>query len=379
MIPRGRLRVLQVCTSRSWGGMEMQALQTAQCLSTHGIEIFFLCHPESQLHRDAGAAGIKTLAMRFANGVHPLLIYRLRRFLQARQIDLLHAHFSKDLRFIVPACEGLSPRRPIVLTKHLGSYIKKKDALHRYLYARVDLVTAISRVIRDNVIDTCPIEARRVEIIYNGVDLARFRFQPEVRRRMRSELGFGENEIVIGMVGRMSPGKGHEEFLHAAKIILQKEKAVKFLIVGGASFGEDKYAAQVQELWINLQLQDRVLLTGFRREVPELMSALDILAFPSHAEAFGNVAIEAMAMRLPVVSTNCDGVVDIVVDGVTGIHVPPKNSEALAEGLLQLIRDPERRQKYGEAGRRRVEDMFDDEKQTQKLIERYEQLATSSM
>jgi glycosyltransferase involved in cell wall biosynthesis len=268
---------------------------------------------------------------------------------------------------------------PIVLTKHVGSYIKKKDALHRYLYSRVDVVTSISEVIRRNVIDTCPIDPAKVEIIYNGVNLERFAPTEENRRKIRSEFSFKETDVVIGMVGRMSPGKGHEEFLHAAKEILQKTADVKFLIVGGASFGEESYATKIQELCRSLRLEENVIFTGFRRDVPELMSAMDILAFPSHAEAFGNVAIEAMAMSLPVVSTNCDGIVDVVVDGVTGIHVPPKNSGALAEGLMRLIREPERRRRFGEAGRRRVEEMFDEKKQTEMLIARYMKLIDNSL
>ena len=352
----------------------MQALQTALCLKSQGVEITMLCHPDSTLHHEAQAAGLAVLLMPFGNGIHPLLILRLRHYLRDHPIDLLHSHFSRDLRFIVPACEGFAPRLPIVLTKHVGSYIIKKDALHRYLYSRVDLVTAISEVIRKNVIDTCPIDPARVEIIYNGVNLKRFVPSEKTRRTMRREFSIKENDDVVGMVGRMSSGKGHEEFLHAATEILQKATSVKFLIVGGASFGEESYATKIQDLWRSLHLQEHVIFTGFRRDVPELMSAMDILAFPSYAEAFGNVAIEAMAMSLPVVSTNCDGIVDVVVDGETGIQVPHKNSTALADGLLQLIRDPERRQKFGEASRRRVEEMFDEEKQTTRLVERYKKL-----
>ncbi len=356
----------------------MQALQTALCLKSQGVEITMLCHPNSALNREAQAAGLQVVSMPFGNGVHPFLILRLRKHLRANHVDLIHSHFSRDLRFIVPACEGLSPRLPIVLTKHVGSYISKKDALHRYLYSRVDLVTAISEVIRKNVIDTCPIEPAKVEIIYNGVNLKRFVPSEETRRTMRREFSFKETDVVSGMVGRMSSGKGHEEFLHAAKEILQKADNVKFLIVGGASFGEESYAAKIQDLWRSLQLQDSVIFTGFRRDIPELMSAMDILAFPSYAEAFGNVAIEAMTMKLPVVSTNCDGIVDIVADGVTGIQVPPKSSMALAKGLLRLIHDPVQRQKFGEAGRRRVEEMFDEDKQTMNLINRYQKLVAQT-
>ena len=352
----------------------MQALQTTRALLSQGLEITLLCYPKSALHLEAQSAGVSTITMPFANSVHPILIYRLRRLRRDHRFDLLHTHFSRDLRFIVPACEGFSPRLPIVLTKHVGSYLKKKDLLHRYFYSRVDWVTAISRVIRDNVIDTCPVDPAKVEVIYNGVNLRRFTPTEEKRRQMRATLNFAENDVVVGMVGRMSPGKGHEEFLRAAKEILQQTSDARFMVVGGASFGEDAYAAAIGQLWRNLQLSEHVIFTGFRRDVPDLMAAMDILAFPSHAEAFGNVVIEAMAMAKPVVSTNCDGVVDIVVHGITGLQVPPKNSQALAQGLLKLIRDPALSKKFGEAGRQRVEEMFDEEKQTAKLIQRYEEI-----
>jgi glycosyltransferase involved in cell wall biosynthesis len=368
------LKILQVCTSRSWGGMEMQTLQTINRLRTHGLEMTLLCHPQSALRREAEAAGVTTLPIPFGNAVHPVLIYRLRRFLRSHRFDLMHAHFSRDLRFIVPAGEGLSPRLPIVLTKHVGSYVKKKDPLHRYLYSRIDLVTAISQVIRDNVIDTCPIEAARVKIIHNGVDLRRFAPSEATRARTRAALNIREGDVVVGMVGRMSPGKGHEEFLHAAKEIFQVATNARFLVVGGASFGEEPYAISIGQLCKELNLSEQVVFTGFRRDVPELMTAIDLLAFPSHAEAFGNVVIEAMAMAKPVVSTNCDGVVDIVVDGLTGLQVPRRDPHALAAGLLKLIGDAALREKFGKAGRQRVMENFDEEKQTKQLIVMYNSL-----
>lgn len=368
----------------------MQALKTAIALQAHGLDVTFLCYPGSNLHQEASApwpswakgrprrGSLHALPMKFGNSLHPLLICRLRRFIRDDESDAVHVHYSRDLRFVVPACHGLVPKRPIVLTKHVGSYVKKKDPLHRYLYSRTDLVIAISGVIRDNVVDTCPVDPARVEVIYNGVNLQQFVPLEESRRRVRALLGFSEQEIVVGMVGRMSPGKGHEEFLHAAKEIGRQARDVRFLVVGGPSFGEEAFAAAIERLCKNLLLTGRIVFTGFRRDVPELMAAMDILAFPSHAEAFGNVAIEAMAMAKPVVSTNCDGVVDIVVDGTTGIHVPPKNSQALAQALSRLIGDPVLCRRFGEAGRRRVEDMFDEEEQTAKLVRKYDILLDAS-
>jgi glycosyltransferase involved in cell wall biosynthesis len=122
-----------------------------------------------------------------------------------------------------------------------------------------------------------------------------------------------------------------------------------------------------------------VTFCGFRADIPEVMASMDILAFPSHAEAFGDVLIEAMAMKLPVVSTNCDGVLDIVIDGETGIHVPPRDAQSLADALIVLIQDDERRRLFGEAGRKRVERLFDLRLRTEKMEELYARVLKSAV
>ena len=116
--------------------------------------------------------------------------------------------------------------------------------------------------------------------------------------------------------------KGHEELLQAARLLRDRGSTARFLVVGDASHGEEEYARTIRTLAQTLGVQDRVTFAGYRADIPALMASFDILAFPSHAESFGVVLIEAMAMGLPVVSTNTDGVVDIVVDGLSGIMVP---------------------------------------------------------
>ncbi len=169
------------------------------------------------------------------------------------------------------------------------------------------------------------------------------------------------------MVGRMSPGKGHEEFLKAAqKIAATSEMNFRFLIIGGASYGESDYELKIKGL-VELDLDSVVQLTGFLKDIPRIMSVLDILAFPSHEESFGLTSTEAMAMKLPVVASGNAGVLDIVVDGETGILVPPKDYQALADGIMKLASDPSLRKKFGEAGRKRVEEMFSIQAVVEKL------------
>jgi len=383
--PARPLHILQVSTSPSWGGMEMETLRISTGLRARGLGVTLLCHPDGTLRREAEAHGLPVWTIPFENGVHLREILALRSRLGADRMDLVHLHFSRDLRFVVPAMEGMARRPRLILTKHVGSFIAKKDLLHRWLYARLDLVIAISRVIRQNLLDTCPVDPAKVIVQYNGVDRARYAAASSARDRVRADLGLGDDEIVVGMVARFSRGKGQEEFLRAAALILAEARAgaapggthlpgLRFLVVGGASYGEEAYEAEVRELAAGLHLGDAVIFTGFRRDAPELIAAMDIVACPSHAEAFGNVAVEAMAVGRAVVASNSDGLRDIVTDGVNGLAVPPRDAVLLAAGVRALILDPGLRERLVRAGRRDVQERFDEARQLDELVRRYENL-----
>jgi glycosyltransferase involved in cell wall biosynthesis len=303
---------------------------------------------------------------------HPVLIAQIAQAVRTHGIDVVHSHHSRDLATLVPALRLVRRRVPLVLSKRVGSALRKTDPLHRLTYARVDRVLAISSVIHRNVLATTPMDPERVELLFDAVDTQRFSPSSVADREgVRRTLGLSPAETVIGCVGRLSPGKGHEELLEAAGLLAAQGLQFRLVIAGEPSYGEKEYGDRIRARATHLGLDGIALFTGFRRDVPEIMSALDVFAFPSHAEAFGVVLIEAMAMELPVVSTNCDGVMDIMVDGVTGIMVPPKDPRALAAGLERMLKDPGLRRRYGTAGRVRVLKRFDQSAQTDRLEQIY--------
>ena len=373
-IDRNRYRILQSCTSRSWGGLEMQALIESTELRDRGHDLTLLCSPKSRLEEEAKRVDLRTLPLELGTAAYPLALGNLRRFLIRNEVEVVQAQLSQDLKILVPAATFISNPPAIILTKRVGSFITKKDPFHRWLYRHVSLVIAISEVIRKNVLDTCPIDPERVVKLFDGVDLKRFDRRRIDRMAVRREFGLSDRELVVGLVGRFSPGKGHEEFIQAAKVIHSRFPEIKFLVVGEPSFGEEVFGENIQELAQPLRNKRVMTFTGYRADIPEVMAGLDILAFPSHAEAFGDVLIEAMAMGLPVVSTNCDGVVEIVVNGETGIQVPPKDASALAEALMKLIQDEPLRKLFGHAGRRRAERVFNLEARTDRVEELYADL-----
>jgi glycosyltransferase involved in cell wall biosynthesis len=368
------LNILQTCFSNSWGGLEIQTLEVTRKLRERNHHVWLACSRGSRLEQEAHLNNINTVSLDVSGYFHPRIIWQLSRFVKSHRINMVHCQLSKDIATIVPAVRLSGQRVPIVLSKRVGSYVSKKDVFHRFTYAHVSKVMAISEVIHKNVLDTTPMTPDRVMTLHDAIDTDFFSLRQVDRNNARREFGFAADVVVIGLVGRFSPGKGHEEILEAATLLSKKHNNIHFLIVGEASYGEERYAQRIRTLSLSLGLEKLVTFSGFRKDIPEVMAALDIFAFPSHAESFGVVLIEAMAMERPVVSTNCDGVLDIVVDGETGIYVHPRNATELATALSRLITDGALREKMGKAGRRRVEELFDQRKQLNRTEELYYQL-----
>jgi glycosyltransferase involved in cell wall biosynthesis len=367
--------ILQTCFSRSWGGLEIQALEVADHLRKRGWPVALACPPASRLEQESLRRNLRVIPLDVKGYVHPILAFRLAGLIKEDGYRIVHAQLSKDLATIVPAIDIAGTHAGAILSKRVGSYLMKRDLMHRYTFSRVKRVLAISDVIRRNVIETSPIAPDSVVTLHDALDIEEFTPAPGRGAGVRSEFGLTDRHIVVGAVGRFSPGKGHEELLDAAARICPMRPDVRFVIVGEASRGEEAYAEGIRRRALDLGLGASIVFAGFRRDVPDVMASFDIFAFPSHAEAFGVVLIEAMAMERAVVSTNCDGVVDIVVDGLTGIMVPRRNGQKLAAGLLSLIDDPERRRSMGLAGRKRVEECFGRRRQMEMLETIYREVA----
>ena len=366
-MPLRPLNILQSCFSYSWGGLELQALEVSALLLNRGHGVWLACSRGSRLQEEAMDRHIPTLPLRITGYVHPTAMWRLAGLIRHANIDVIHAQHSRDIATLVPAIKLTRRKIPLLLSKRVGSYIQKKDLFHRFTYGNVSRVLAISNVIHQNVLDTTPMTAEGVVTVHDAIDTELFSPARINRTTIREEFGIDAGTIVVGFVGRYSRGKGHEDLLRAALILRERRPHIRYLIVGEASYGEEDYASTVKDLARSLGLDDIVTFTGYRGDIPEVMSAFDIFAFPSHAESFGVVLIEAMAMERPVVSTNCDGVLDIVVDGETGLYVHPKNPEELAAALLRLIENPALRERLGKAGRARVLEHFDQRKQVEEL------------
>lgn len=368
------MKVLHTCLSQSWGGMEMYSLQTAKLLIDAGIVVDLLCFPGSRLHQEAMKQNISVHTSRYRNQLNFYAILNFSALLKKNNYDLIHAEASKDLWLITPALSIAKSQIPLLLSKHVGSFIVKKDFLHRLIYNRVTLALAISEVIKKNLIDTTPLTAEKIVLLHNAIDTIKFNPQSADGLKIRNEFGVEQNELLIGMIARFSPGKGHEEFLFAAKELLSKYDNLKFIIVGEPSKGEDNYGIKIKLLAKEYILTDKVIFTGHRTDIPDILAAMDIFVFPSHAEAFGLSLAEAMSMEKPSVCSDSDGVLDIAINGVTSFLFEKQNKHDLTEKLDKLIASPQTRKEFGTASRKRVLNNFDTGIFISKLINIYKEV-----
>lgn len=192
----------------------------------------------------------------------------------------------------------------------------------------------------------------KIQVIHNGIPYDAFLKAPAT---LKSDLGLGEHAVFIGMIGRINPGKGQLFFLEMAEKLAKKHPTSHFVLVGDPFPGYEPILEEVRIVIEEKRLENWVSYLGFRSDIPEVMASLDIFVLPSILpDSFPTVILEAMASGKPVVATRSGGASEMVLDGETGFLIPIGDKEKGLEALEKLVENPELRQSFGEAGRKRV-------------------------
>jgi len=198
---------------------------------------------------------------------------------------------------------------------------------------------------------------RKIEVIHNGIEVPPSRAGSAHSGALRKEFGIPEGTPVCACIGRLVSGKGIEFYLQAARILADRGRNVRFLMIGAHS-AERNYSSEIEVLANELKLHGEVIFTGERQDVAQILREVDIVVHPSLTEGLSNVILEAMSAGIPVVATRVGGNPELVEDGRTGFLVPVENADEIAGAIGRLLDQPDMARAFGARARRRVTDEF---------------------
>lgn len=307
-------------------------------------------------------------------------IIKLIHLIRRKRVDILHAHeFFPGTLGRVAAIVARVPL--IVLMLHNIDYWKKwhHRLIDKILAGFTDRIVTNSQAVKDDVCAKSGIPEEKFTVIHNGIDLKRFSYGIN-GNGLRRELGLKNGEYIIGTVGRWAKQKGYQYLIEASRIVRSIRKDIRFVIVGSdAHHPSESIKDELFSLNDNLNKEDRVVFTGYRPNIPEVISIFDIFVFPSLWEGFGLALVEAMAMGKPIIASKIKPISEIVEHRQTGLLVPCGDAEAIASAVIELIGNKEMAEAMGESGRKHVEDFFSVEVMTKGYEELYQSLYTANV
>jgi glycosyltransferase involved in cell wall biosynthesis len=283
------------------------------------------------------------------------LAWKLRRFIKNQAVEMVV--LNQDVHFHVPGVLAAKWAGVPCICRKAGG-IGEARRLKRLLNRWVDLFVSISKATEADQRDTPG--TRRLINIHEGLDLTRFGGLP-LKQAMRKQLGLPDGKKIVASISRIEKGKGQIEFIKMASLILKRYDAVAFVIVGGREPEDLPLLSELKALVHALHVENDFIFTGWRDDIPAVMTAVDIFVHcpTTFIEGLARTCLEAMALSLPAVVSDNGGMADAVLDGVTGFVVPPGDIERMADAVLALLTDESLARECGRQARRRLEQEFD--------------------
>jgi sugar transferase (PEP-CTERM/EpsH1 system associated) len=366
---RGSLVIAHVLGCFQMGGAEQVALDLAASQRAAGhrvLAIGIAMDPGGPRERQLLERGVEVHLVPRRAGFDITLIPRLSALFRRNHVSIVHTHDQQPLIYAAPAARLAGV--PVCHTKHGDNLdMGRRLWLRRAGAACVNAYVVVSDATAEEARAHREAPSKKLRVILNGIDLSRFRPDPEVRAEVRSELAIAPDAWVVGTVGRLAPVKNQALLLRAAAPMLSAD--ARLVVVG-----DGPEAGPLHALSEKLGISDRVLFLGERHDVPRLLRAFDTFALSSWTEGLPLGLLEAMATALPVVATAVGGVPAVIADGETGLLVRPNDAGALGAALAELMADPARAARMGREGRAAALAGYSSEAMASRYMELYESL-----
>lgn len=358
--------ILHTEASNGWGGQEIRIFREMLGIRSRGYRVLLAAPPEAALLARARQAGLETFAASMDRRHMPGGLSFLRRIIRENGVDVINTHSSSDswIGSIAGRMEGIA----VLRTRHISSAVSG-SLLTRCLYGRLcDEVITTGEYIRNQLIRDLRLDPSRVVSIPTGIDVEELNGGSGVQFRM--ELHVERTAPVIGIAAVLRSWKGHLDLLEAVEAARRALPALRLLIVGDGPMRE-----RIRAVARERGLEGCVVMTGHREDIANVIAAFDVAVMASYAsEGIPQFALQAMAAGKPVVATRVGGIPEVVEDGVTGLLVEPRNPGLLAQAVVGLLQDPDKRRQMGVKARERVTASHSYEKMLDRIEECYRRL-----
>lgn len=360
---------LHIDTARTWRGGQNQVLVTVLGLRALGHRTLLVAHPNGEL-RQRAREGLDLITLAPKTEMDLGAAWRLSRLIKRLNPDVIHAH---DPHGVAMAALALSmstqPAKPPLVASRRVDFHLRNSSLSRWKYRQVECFVCASEAIRQMLVgDGIPDD--RTVTVHEGIDLGRVAAAPPAN--LHEELFLPHGAPIVGNVAALVPHKGQRHFIEAAALVIRQVPDARFVIAG-----EGELRPSLERQIKDHHLEKHVLLAGFRPDILSLHQAFDIFVMSSITEGLGTSLLDAMAASKPIVATNTGGIPEVVVNGVTGYLVPPRNHEEMAASIVQLLKGTDLRKRMGEAGLKRAQDCFSAERMVEKTLNVYRGLGSS--
>lgn len=370
------MRITHIIKTNGIAGAEAHLLILLPALRERGydVRVVFIA-PSGNRGLDFVAAleklGIPVESTPIRRHGSPGLMWTLARILRRDKADIAHIHLYHAELWGIPAARLAGVRR-VVNSRHNEDPRRAKFPLglvYRALWRMLDAGICISQAVRRTVrAEGAP--SRKLHVIYYGLPPAEPHDRLQAREHLLKLTGFPQDAILFGTVSRLIDVKGIDDAIKAFAMV-QKDLPRARLIIAG----DGPYREALEDAALATGIPDLIAFIGWQADSAGIMAGMDVMLSPSHREGFGMSVVEAMSQSVPLIASRAGALPEIVVDGVTGLLVPPKSPQQLADAMETLATDPARRAAMGEAGQRRVGEAFAAAKMVDATAALYEELA----
>lgn len=359
MTMNSRIKIIYIITSTGIGGAEKIFYQTVTGMDYDKYHVTTCSLKEKgEIAGGLEKRGIAIHCLNMANNEGfagwlstMVTLVRLLFFLKKMQPTIVHSFLFRAN--ILARIAGYLTGIPIIISsiRVMGGEKRYFHFLERITSFMVDHYIAVSESVKNYVMQKSKISDKNISVIYNGIDIGNHNYLNV--KNVQMPFGVEDGDDILVTVGRLHKQKGHAYLLHAISKIVKEVPKIKLLIIGE---GEEEKI--LKDLAKSLDLTDKIIFVGLRRDVKKLLSLARLFILPSLWEGMPNVLLEAMAAGKAVIATEVGGVPEVVVHGETGILVPPEDPNALARSIKCLLQDELKVNKMGETGRLQVEKHF---------------------